>query len=47
MTIILPAAARAVVNTDHELLINGKYYEVKEVNPVLGGTEVRALQRGA
>lgn len=47
MTIMLPKSAISVVGTDHELLISGRYYEIKEVEPVLGATEVRALQRGA
>jgi len=46
MTIILPLAAYDVVTPDHELVIGNREYEIREVNHMLGGTEVRALQRG-
>jgi hypothetical protein len=42
----LPKAALSVVTVDHELLINGVGFEVKEVHPSLDFTEVRALERG-
>lgn len=45
MTIVLPLAALSVIKPEHELLIDSRTYEIKEVNPMLHGTEVRALQR--
>ncbi len=41
---ILPATVP--IDTDHELQINGRRYEVREVNPLLRGLEVRSMARG-
>lgn len=43
----LPLSAMPYVNTDSELVIDGIYFEVKEVTRVLNTTEVRAIERGS
>ena len=42
----LPLSAMPHVTADSELLIDGVYFEVKEVTRVLNTTEIRALERG-
>jgi hypothetical protein len=46
MTVVMQGDAFATINTEHELDIGGTMYEVKEVNHVLDGTELRVLKRG-
>jgi hypothetical protein len=43
--IVLPASI--TVDTDHELLIDGAYYEVQDVSPELLAQAIRALKRTA
>ena len=43
--IVLPA--NITVDTDHELLIDGAYYEVQDVSPELLAQAIRALKRTA
>ena len=45
-TMLFPLSMKGVVTTDSEILIDGVYYEVKEVSPLLEILEIRTLQRG-
>ena len=44
-TFLFPLSLRDTVNTSHELLVDGIYYEIKEVSPLLEALEIRALKR--